>query len=116
MGEKYLKSETVNPAFEAEEASAAEAGRGGDPKSGGGGALARGDDFERLRVEPATAAGGKSATAGTPRAGAKGLSGKRGAGAAAAAAAGGGALGALMGRKKVRTNRFHTPSCVLLWI
>ncbi|BDA47263.1 probable LRR receptor-like serine/threonine-protein kinase at N-terminal half [Coccomyxa sp. Obi] len=98
MGEKYLKSETVNPAFEAEEA--AEAGRGGDPKSGGGGgALARGDDFERLRVEPA-AAGGKAGAAGTPKAGAKGLSAKRGAGAAAAAAAGGGALGALMGRKK----------------
>ncbi len=96
MGEKYLKSETVNPAFEAE-LGAAEAGRGpGGP--GSGGALARGDDFERLRVEPA--AGAKGVDGGTPK-GSKGLTPKSGR-AAAAAAAGGGALGGLLGRKKVR--------------
>lgn len=99
MGEKYLKSETVNPAFEAEEG-AAQAGRGAGPAGPGtgGGALARGDDFERLRVEPAV--GAKGVDGGTPKGG-KGLTPRRGGG-AAAAAAGGGALGALMGRKKVR--------------
>lgn len=91
-GEKYLKSETVNPAFEAEEA--AEGGHGPGASAGGGGgatALARGDDFERLRVEPA-AAGGKAGAAGTPKGGKRGV----------AAAAGAGALGGLLGRKKVR--------------
>jgi hypothetical protein len=99
---KYLKSEVPNPEFEHEEG---HSGRGGG--SGGaenGGALARGDDYERLALQKdrAAAAGAgpvtpRSAKVVTPRAG--------GAGATAAAAAGGaaagGALGGLLGRRKV---------------
>ncbi len=104
-GEKYLKSETVNPAFEAEE---------GGPAGGTGGALARGDDFERLRVPgdggAAAAANGTSAPVGTPKS-AKGLSGKR-AGGAAAAAAGGGALGALIGGRRKVGHLLSYPSVI----
>lgn len=99
---KYLKSEVPNPEFEHEEA---RGGRGGGGGADNGGALARGDDYERLALQKdrAAAAGAgpvtpRSAKAATPRAGSTG-------GAAAAAAGGaaaGGALGGLLGRKKVR--------------
>ena len=58
MGDKFLKSEASNPAFEWQgEDPGVSHWNSGDAK---GGAIARGDDFERLRVPPGVLRGRRS--------------------------------------------------------